>query len=70
MSTITVGLTQIGAVAHHDSSIQKAWRQAGAVLLGMVSSVIVGAAFIVPLGLLVLIGLMVTRRWWRPRLSL
>ncbi|HEX3325566.1 MAG TPA: DUF4349 domain-containing protein [Actinomycetota bacterium] len=70
MSTITVGLTQIGAVAHHDNSIQKAWRRAGAVLLGMVSAVIVGAAFIVPLGLLVLIGLMVTRRWWRPRLSL
>jgi hypothetical protein len=70
MSTITVGLSQVGVVAHQDSSIEKAWRQAGAVLLGMVSSVIVGAAFIVPVGLLILIGLMVTRRWWRPRLSL
>jgi Domain of unknown function (DUF4349) len=70
MSTITVGLRQVGVVAHHDSSIEKAWRHAGAVLLGIVSSVIVGTAFIVPVGLLVLIGLMVTRRWWRPRLSL
>jgi hypothetical protein len=69
LSTITVGLTQVGVVAHHDSSIEKAWQRAGAVLLGMVSSVIVGAAVVLPIGLLVLIGLVVTRRWWRPRLS-
>jgi Domain of unknown function (DUF4349) len=68
MSTITVGLTQAGVVAHHDSSIHKAWQQAGAAFLAVVSSVIVGAAFILPIGLIVLMGLLVLR-WWRPRMS-
>ena len=68
MSTITVGLTQTGVVAHHDSSIEKAWRQAGAAFLAVISSVIVGAAFVLPIGLIVLMGLLALR-WWRPRMS-
>jgi flagellar motor protein MotB len=68
MSTITVGFSQVGVVAQHDSSIQKAWRQAGAAFLSVVSSVIVGAAYILPLGLLALLVTMAVR-WWRPRMS-
>jgi hypothetical protein len=68
MSTITVGLTQAGVVAHQDSSIEKAWRQAGAAFLAVVSAVIVGAAFVLPIGLLVLMVLLLVK-WWRPRLS-
>jgi Domain of unknown function (DUF4349) len=68
MSTITVGLTEAGVVAHHESSIHKAWEQAGAAFLAVVSSVIVGGAFILPIGLIVLMGLFVLRRW-RPRMS-
>jgi Domain of unknown function (DUF4349) len=68
MSTITVGLSQVGVVAHHDSSIQKAWHQAGAAFLSVISSVIVGAAYVLPLGLLALLALLGLRRW-RPRMS-
>ncbi|MEA2506494.1 MAG: hypothetical protein QOH48_1112 [Actinomycetota bacterium] len=68
MSTITVGLSQAGVVAHQESSIEKAWRQAGAAFLAVVSSVIVGAAYLLPIGLLVLLGLWLVR-WWRPRVS-
>jgi hypothetical protein len=68
MSTITVGLTQAGVVAHQDSSIEKAWRQAGAAFLAVVSAVIVGAAFVLPVGLLVLMVLLLVK-WWRPRVS-
>lgn len=68
MSTITVGLSQLGAVPQTDGSIQKAWRHAGAAFLAVISSVIVGAAFVLPIGLLVLMGFLLLR-WWRPRLT-
>jgi hypothetical protein len=68
MSTITVGLSQVGAVVHHTGSIQKAWHQAGAALVSVISSVIVGTAYVLPIGLLALIALLALR-WWRPRMS-
>jgi flagellar motor protein MotB len=68
MSTITVGFSQVGVVAQHDGSIQKAWHQAGAAFLSVISSVIVGAAYVLPVGLLALLVL-VAVRWWRPRMS-
>jgi hypothetical protein len=68
MSTITVGLSQTGVVVQLDSTIQKAWRQAGAALLSVISSVIVGAAYVLPIGLLALLALLAVR-WWRPRMS-
>jgi Domain of unknown function (DUF4349) len=68
MSTITVGLSQVGVVAHRDSSLQKAWQRAGAALLSVISSVIVGAAYVLPVGLLALLVLMAVR-WWRPKMS-
>jgi Domain of unknown function (DUF4349) len=65
MSTITLGLSQVGIVAHPAGTIQKAWHQAGAGLVNVIASVIVGAAYVLPIGLLALLAFMAVR-WWRP----
>jgi Domain of unknown function (DUF4349) len=68
MSTITLGLSQVGVVAHTQGTIQKAWHQAGEALVSMVASVIVGAAYLLPLALIALLVLGAFRRL-RPRFS-
>jgi Domain of unknown function (DUF4349) len=68
MSTITVGLSQVGVVVHHTGSIQKAWHEAGAALVSVISSIIVGTAYVLPIALLALMALLALR-WWRPRMN-
>jgi hypothetical protein len=70
--TIDLGIRETGApVAGTQSasapSLARAWQQAWAGFVGVVSAVIVGLGYLVPLGLLVLAGWAVYRRVTRPQ---
>jgi len=70
--TIDLGIREVGApVVKTQSastpSLARAWQQAWAGCIGVVSAVIVGLGYLVPLGLLALAGWAVYRRVARPR---
>ena len=70
--TIDLGIREVGApvVARETASapsLSRAWQQAWAGFLGVVSAVIVGLGYLVPLGLLVLAGWALWRRVVRSR---
>jgi hypothetical protein len=70
--TIDLGIREVGApvaaaTTASTPSLVRAWQQAWAGFLGVVSAVIVGLGYLVPLGLLVLAGWAVWRRVARPR---
>jgi hypothetical protein len=62
LGTLAVSFTEAGATPGKDSTIEKAWRDALGVGLGLVSGVIVATGVIVPLAILLLIGLLVFRQ--------
>lgn len=62
LGTLAVSFTEAGATPGKDSTIEKAWRDALGVGLGLVSGVIVATGVIVPLAILVLIGLLIFRQ--------
>ncbi len=62
MGTITLGLVEAGAPAARVGALQRAWRQAVDTFFAVVSGVIIGAGFVVPVGLLLGIALVVFRR--------
>jgi hypothetical protein len=69
-STITVGLAEQGAappVHHHASALWKAAARSLHSALAVVEAVIVGAGYVVPLGLLALVAFGAVRLLW-PRL--
>ncbi len=69
MGTITLRLFEAGtAGAPPPTTIEQAWGRAGATFLGVISAVIVGAGFVVPVGIFALAGVLVFRVL-RPRLS-
>ncbi len=68
MGTITLGLSEAGIPAHSQGQIGRAFHQAREAFLGVIAAVIVGGAFVLPIGLLVAMALLAMRRW-RPRLS-
>jgi hypothetical protein len=62
LGTLAVSFTEAGAVAAKDSTIEKAWRDALGLGLGLVSGLIVATGVLVPLALLLLIGLLIFRQ--------
>jgi Domain of unknown function (DUF4349) len=68
MGTITLGLSEAGTVAHAQGPIGRAFEQARETFLGVIAAVIVGSAFILPVGVLVAMALLAMRRW-RPRMG-
>lgn len=68
LGTVTLSLREAGAVVSRPSTIAKAWREAGAVLLGVIAALIVSLGFIVPAAVLILLALVAYRRI-RPRLT-
>jgi hypothetical protein len=68
MSTIDIGFSEKGVVPHKASTISKAWDQAGEAFLGVVSATIVGAAVVVPVGLLLAFAVLIFT-WLRPRVA-
>jgi hypothetical protein len=70
--TIQLGIREVGAADAEPGratspSLAHAWQQAWAGFLGVVSAVIVGLGYLVPLGLLVFAGWAVYRRVSRSR---
>ena len=68
LGTLAVSFTEAGATPGKDSTIEKAWRDALGLGLGLVSGLIVATGVIVPLALLLLIGLLIFRQL-KPRLT-
>ncbi len=66
MATITATFTPAGATPSRPSTLARAWERAGEAALAVVSGVIVGAGFVLPLALLAGIALLVVRTL-RPR---
>ena len=69
---IDLGIREVGAPVTaprgvSTPSIARAWQQAWAGFVGVISAVIVGLGYVVPLGLMVLAGWAVYRRVTRPR---
>jgi len=69
MSTITVAFTPAGAAPTEPAgAIEKAWENAKDTFVSVVSAVVIGAGFVIPVAfLLALVALAV--RWLRPRFS-
>ena len=67
-STITVHLAEVGASPTKPGTIERAWERAGDVFLGVIASVIVGAGFLVPVAILLLV-LYAVVRIVRPRVT-
>ena len=70
--TIALGIREVGApvattMSASSPSLAHAWQQAWAGFLGVISAVIVGLGYLVPLGLLALLGWTGYRRVTRPR---
>ena len=68
LGTLSVSFTEAGAIPGKDSTIEKAWRDALGMGLGLVSGLIVATGVIVPLAILLLIGLLIFRQV-KPRLT-
>jgi hypothetical protein len=68
MSTITVNFAEAGAPAPRTGTIEKAWERAVDAAFAVVSAVIVGAGFVIPIALMIGVGLLVAG-WVRPRLG-
>lgn len=68
LGTVTLSLREAGAVVSRPSTIARAWREAGAVMLGVIAALIVSLGFVVPAAVLILIALLVYRAI-RPRLT-
>ena len=68
LGTLAVSFTEAGAIPGKDSTIEKAWRDALGMGLGLVSGLIVATGVIVPLAILLLIGLLIFRQV-KPRLT-
>ena len=69
MSTITVTFTPVGAAPSEPAgALERAWANAKDTFVAVVSAVVVGAGFVIPVALLLaLVALAV--RWARPRLT-
>ena len=68
LGTLAVSFTEAGATPGKASTIEKAWRDALGLGLGLVSGLIVATGVIVPLAILLLIGLLIFRQL-KPRLT-
>ena len=68
MSTITVNFAEAGAPAPRTGTIERAWERAVDATFAVVSAVIVGAGFVIPIALMIGVGLLVAG-WVRPRLG-
>jgi hypothetical protein len=68
MSTITVNFEEAGAPAPRTGTIEKAWERAVDAAFAVVSAVIVGAGFVVPIALMIGVAFLVAG-WVRPRLG-
>jgi hypothetical protein len=62
LGTLAVSFTETGATPGKASTIEKAWRDALGLGLGLVSGLIVATGVIVPLAILLLIGLLIFRQ--------
>lgn len=67
MSTIHLDLNEEGATTSSANAIVRAWRQAREVAVSVVAAVIVGAGFVLPIAVLLVLGFVVYRL--RPRAS-
>lgn len=70
-STITVDMVEVGAAPEPkpEGTLAKAWAQAKETFLGVVSATIVGAAFVLPVALLIALAGLVYRVFVRPRIT-
>ena len=68
MSTITLTFAEAGAPGPRTGTIEKAWERAVDAAFAVVSAVIVGAGFLIPIALMIVVGLLVAG-WVRPRLG-
>jgi hypothetical protein len=68
MSTITVDFAEAGAPAPRTGTLEKAWERAVDASFAVVSAVIVGAGFVLPIALMIGVGLLIAG-WLRPRLG-
>jgi hypothetical protein len=68
LGTITVSVTELGAVPTKVGVLERAWTRALDLATGVVSSVIVGAGFVIPTGILVMIFVLVLTKL-RPRFA-
>ncbi|MGI8709175.1 MAG: DUF4349 domain-containing protein [Actinomycetota bacterium] len=68
LGTLAISITEAGAASTKDSTVEKAWRDALGMGLGIVSGLIVATGVIVPLVILLLIGLLIFRQV-KPRLT-
>jgi hypothetical protein len=68
LGTITVGIAEISAVPTKAGVIQKAWKRALAVATGVLTSVIVGAGFVIPMAIMLAIVLLLVVKV-RPRFA-
>ena len=68
MSTITLNFAEAGAPAPRTGTIERAWERAVDAAFAVVSAVIVGAGFVIPIALMIGVGLLVAG-WVRPRLG-
>jgi Domain of unknown function (DUF4349) len=68
MSTITVNFAEAGSPAPRTGTIEKAWERAVDAAFAVLSAVIVGAGFVIPIALMIGVGLLVAG-WVRPRLG-
>ena len=62
LGTLSISITEAGAASTKDSTVEKAWRDALGVGLGIVSGLIVATGVVVPLAILLLIGLLIFRQ--------
>jgi hypothetical protein len=68
MSTITVDFAEAGAPASRTGTLEKAWERAVDASFAVVSAVIMGAGFVLPIALMIGVGLLIAG-WLRPRLG-
>jgi hypothetical protein len=68
MSTITLNFTEAGAPAPRTGTLEKAWERAVDASFAVLSAVIVGAGFVLPIALMIGVGLLIAG-WVRPRLG-
>ena len=62
LGTLAISITEAGAASTKDSTVEKAWRDALGMGLGIVSGLIVATGVVVPLAILLLIGLLIFRQ--------
>lgn len=62
LGTLAISITEAGAASTKDSTVEKAWRDALGMGLGIVSGLIVATGVLVPLAILLLLGLLIFRQ--------